>query len=114
MGIVASGLIGLSIMPHQEARFLCPLLVPLVLIFTWTLPSPPFWFWVTWLVFNIITTYVFGVVHQGGLIPTLSFLHRQITGLHDCRVLNRDLTCVPGGSSGTGKFNKTVIIPRAL
>jgi phosphatidylinositol glycan class Z len=86
-------------MPHQEARFLCPLLVPLILIYTYRQPKLSASFWTAWFLFNIITTYVFGVVHQGGLIPTMSFLHRQVTGLHDCRVINRDLTCIAGGNS---------------
>ena len=94
VGILFSGLIGLSVMPHQEARFLCPLLVPLVLIYTWKKARIPKVFWITWILFNIITTYVFGVVHQGGIIPAMGFLQRQTTGLGDCQVLESgDLTC---------------------
>lgn len=95
-----SGLIGLSIIPHQEARFLCPLLVPLVLIYTWKQIRLPAFFWVIWLIFNIITTYIFSVVHQGGIVPTMAFLQRQTTGIHGCHVLeNGDLTCAVGSNS---------------
>jgi phosphatidylinositol glycan class Z len=87
-------------MPHQEARFLCPLLVPLVLMYTWKQPRLPVYFWTAWILFNIITTYVFSAIHQGGLVPTMGFLQRQTTGLHDCHILNTgDLTCVAGTSS---------------
>lgn len=84
-------------MPHQEARFLCPLLVPLVMIYTWKQDRIPTSFWTIWILFNVITAYVFGVIHQGGIFPTLGFLHRQISGLKDCHVSNSgDLTCIAG------------------
>ena len=35
VSVIAVAMIGLSIMPHQEARFLTPMLVPLALIYTW-------------------------------------------------------------------------------
>ena len=35
VSVVAMAMAGLSIMPHQEARFLTPMLVPLVMIYTW-------------------------------------------------------------------------------
>jgi phosphatidylinositol glycan class Z len=86
-------------MPHQEARFLCPLLVPLILIYTWKQPKLTGSFWTCWILFNIITTYIFGVIHQGGMIHTMGFLSRQINGLHDCRLLDHgDLTCIAGPS----------------
>lgn len=100
--MVLSGIIGLSIMPHQEARFLCPLLVPLILIFTCKQPKLSRTFWLSWFLFNTITTYVFGVIHQGGLIPAMDLLYHQTNGLHDCRVLkNGDLTCA---SDATSRF----------
>lgn len=91
---------GLSIIPHQEARFLTPLLAPLILIYTWKQVKLPASFWVIWLLFNVITTYIFAVVHQGGIVPTMGFLQRQTTGIHDCHVLqNGDLTCTVGANS---------------
>lgn len=97
---VFSGLVGLSVIPHQEARFLTPLLVPLVLVYTWKQAKLPASFWVIWLLFNVITTYIFAVVHQGGIVPTMGFLQRQTTGIHDCHVLqNGDLTCAVGANS---------------
>lgn len=44
--IVVFGLGGLSFVPHQEARFLAPLLVPLIFIFTWNRAKLSRTFWV--------------------------------------------------------------------
>ncbi|CEP12647.1 hypothetical protein [Parasitella parasitica] len=110
ISIIFSGLIGLSIIPHQEARFLCPLLVPLVLVYTWKQVKLPASFWIVWLLFNVITTYIFGVVHQGGIVPAMGFLQRQTTSIHDCHVLdNGDLTCTVGANntSDTNGFDVT-------
>lgn len=103
MGVVFSGLIGLSIMPHQEARFLCPLLVPFIMIYTWKRERVPPLFWTTWFLFNFITAYVFGIIHQGGVVPAMWFLNRQTSGLTGCHVLNYgDLSCT---ANPTGKLN---------
>lgn len=106
MGIVFTSLVGLSIIPHQEARFLCPLLVPLVLIYTWRRPNLTLSFWLSWFLFNIITTYVFGVIHQGGIVPAMRFLHYQTKGIHNCYVLtNGGLSCSMDGSTGNSSDN---------
>ncbi|KAL7330640.1 alpha 1,2 mannosyltransferase [Mucor circinelloides] len=125
ISVVFSGLVGLSIIPHQEARFLTPLLAPLILIYTWKQVKLPASFWVIWLLFNVITTYIFAVVHQGGIVPTMGFLQRQTTGIHDCHVLqNGDLTCTVGANNATDTsgfhvttnlvFYKTYMPPRHL
>ncbi|KAG2230630.1 hypothetical protein INT48_005898 [Thamnidium elegans] len=126
VGVFFSGLIGLSIMPHQEARFLCPLLVPLVMIYTWKQKRLSPSFWAAWFLFNVITTYVFGVIHQGGLVSSMGFLNRQTNGLHDCYVLqNDDLSCAVGSPNLKTKsdqfnittnlvFYKTYMPPRHL
>ncbi|KAG0748347.1 hypothetical protein G6F62_002538 [Rhizopus arrhizus] len=98
--IILTSLVGLSIIPHQEARFLCPLLVPLVIIYSWKRPTLSTSFWISWFLFNVIATYVFGVIHQGGLVPTMRFLHHQTKGIHDCHVLrNEDLACRIGANT---------------
>ncbi|KAI7869953.1 Alg9-like mannosyltransferase family-domain-containing protein [Spinellus fusiger] len=81
---VATSMAGLSIFPHQEARFLAPMLVSLIILYTWNRTRLPVMFWITWIMFNIITTFVFGVLHQGGLVPTLSYLQQQYTGIQGC------------------------------
>ena len=103
--IILTSLVGLSIIPHQEARFLCPLLVPLVIIYSWKRPTLSTSFWISWFLFNVIATYVFGVIHQGGLVPTMRFLHHQTKGIHDCHVLrNEDLACHIGANTGKKRF----------
>lgn len=76
-----SGLLSLSVIPHQEARFLIPLIpllcmnmdirrfaskfhVPLVL---------------AWLSFNLVMSWIMGVYHQGGVIPAQTELRKIMT-----------------------------------
>jgi phosphatidylinositol glycan class Z len=64
-----SGIALLSIFPHQEARFLLPV-VPLILS-SIRLPSPRYrkpWI-VAWVIFNIALGVLMGVYHQGGIVP---------------------------------------------
>ncbi|KAI8336433.1 Alg9-like mannosyltransferase family-domain-containing protein [Choanephora cucurbitarum] len=110
LAIFALGLIGLSIMPHQEARFLCPLLVPLVLMYNWDQPVLPIPFFIAWLLFNLITTCVFGLVHQGGVVPALNFIQRFSSGIQECHLAGADeLTCtlLPNHDNTTHKIRVT-------
>ncbi|ETV96542.1 hypothetical protein H310_10253 [Aphanomyces invadans] len=59
----------LSMAPHQEARFLLPVLLPLTLVAP--LGSSHRVVQVVWLVFNVSLGLWFGVLHQGGLLPLL-------------------------------------------
>lgn len=62
-----SGTLILSILPHQEARFLMPC-VPLLL----TCFRPPRCrsFLVSWILFNGLLGSLMGIYHQGGVVPT--------------------------------------------
>ncbi|XP_047419847.1 GPI mannosyltransferase 4 [Sciurus carolinensis] len=66
----------LSAFSHQEARFLIPLLVPLVLL------CSPRTHPVTWkgtlVLFNALGALFFGCLHQGGLIPGLKYLEQVV------------------------------------
>ncbi|XP_037693688.1 GPI mannosyltransferase 4 isoform X1 [Choloepus didactylus] len=66
----------LSVFSHQEARFLIPLLVPLVLLCSLqTQPVP----WKGALVlFNALGALFFGCLHQGGLVPGLGHLEQVV------------------------------------
>ncbi|GAA6014017.1 hypothetical protein JCM11491_003489 [Sporobolomyces phaffii] len=75
----------LSIQPHQEPRFLVPLVIPLVLL----APQVDFLranrsnratrhFWALWILHSAIFTAFFGYLHQGGLVPTLLRLNREL------------------------------------
>lgn len=61
----------LSFFPHQEARFLIPLL-PLVVIsvvlFSKRIGKL---FWTIFVIFNVLFSVLFGVLHQGGVVPCL-------------------------------------------
>ncbi|CUS11415.1 unnamed protein product [Tuber aestivum] len=70
-----SGISLLSIFPHQEARFLIPA-VPLLLC-SISLPRNKILnkLWITsWIIFNVLLGTLFGVFHQGGVIPTQVYL----------------------------------------
>ena len=60
-----------SIFPHQEPRFLIPLL-PLIVIFTIiSTKSLSKIFIIVFIIFNITLAILFGILHQGGLLPCL-------------------------------------------
>ena len=62
----------LSLIPHQELRFLLPC-VPLLLTCL-RLPTSPRLltiFWTTWIIFNTLLSTLMGVYHQGGIIPSV-------------------------------------------
>ncbi|XP_004424857.2 PREDICTED: GPI mannosyltransferase 4 [Ceratotherium simum simum] len=66
----------LSAFSHQEARFLIPLLVPLVLLCSsQTQPGPCK---NTLVLFNALGALFFGCLHQGGLVPGLEHLERVV------------------------------------
>ena len=71
--IILFGLGVLSLAPHQEPRFLLPLIVPLSL-----LSDNPvlhgrrrIWFVYFWVAFNGLVLIFFGVLHQSGVVPSL-------------------------------------------
>ncbi|KAI8374421.1 Alg9-like mannosyltransferase family-domain-containing protein [Radiomyces spectabilis] len=102
LGIVGISMAGLSLMPHQEARFLAPMLVPLVLLVAWHQRRLPVAFWLLWVVFNIATLYIFGVLHQGGIVPAMAYLQGQVTKVGNCHLLDSShLTCQLGLSTRT-------------
>ncbi|XP_054983985.1 GPI mannosyltransferase 4 [Sorex araneus] len=66
----------LSAFSHQEARFLIPLLVPLVLLCSAhpePVPSKG-----TLVLFNVLGALFFGCLHQGGLVGGLEYLRRVV------------------------------------
>lgn len=73
-----SGLVVLSLSKHQEARFLLPT-VPLFLS-SIRLPKQKkaLRIWLgSWAVFNLVLGTLFGVYHQGGIVPAQVFLSKQ-------------------------------------
>jgi GPI mannosyltransferase 4 len=72
--VILFGLAVLSVAPHQEPRFLLPLLTPLILVkSTTTLGGASIWkyFITLWIMFNMTLLSLFGVVHQAGVVHSL-------------------------------------------
>ncbi|XP_078062402.1 GPI alpha-1,2-mannosyltransferase 4-like [Mustelus asterias] len=69
-------LIILSLFSHQEARFLSPLIAPVVIhgAFNYDVLRGR----TVIIVFNILCSVLFGCMHQGGLIPCLSYLEKAL------------------------------------
>jgi GPI mannosyltransferase 4 len=66
----ATGTLILSLIPHQEPRFLLPC-IPLLLSCV-RLPQAAEWrryFWISWIIFNAALGILMGVYHQGGIVP---------------------------------------------
>ncbi|XP_006884349.1 PREDICTED: GPI mannosyltransferase 4 [Elephantulus edwardii] len=66
----------LSAFSHQEARFLIPLLVPLVLLCSPQAQPVPCQG--SLVLFNALGALVFGCLHQGGLVPSLGHLEQVV------------------------------------
>jgi len=69
-GVVLLGLIVLSVAPHQEPRFLLPLVVP-VSVSMGTLVYTNKRVRLVWVLFNLALALFYGVVHQAGVVPSL-------------------------------------------
>ncbi|XP_014665306.1 PREDICTED: GPI mannosyltransferase 4-like [Priapulus caudatus] len=70
----------LSVFPHQEPRFLMPLIIPLVLLMHEHILGTKVltvlkWSWIMW---NILGCVIFGAFHQGGVTKSLLFLNNEI------------------------------------
>lgn len=64
---VLTSTIVLSFIPHQEFRFLMPLIVPLVYAFAYNIYASSRWLGV-WLLSNLLLIYFYTSVHQAGVI----------------------------------------------
>lgn len=65
-----SGIILISIAPHQEPRFLIPLSIPIALILGSKSKNFNHFFTIS-VVFSILMAILFGSIHQGGVIRTV-------------------------------------------
>ncbi|KZT71263.1 glycosyltransferase family 22 protein [Daedalea quercina L-15889] len=73
----------LSAFRHQEPRFLVPLLVPFISLISQGAQIRCLGksFWVTWFLSNAVLATIFGVLHQGGVVPSLISLHNDLGAL---------------------------------
>lgn len=69
----------LSAIPHQEPRFLLPMIVPMTFLFVCTI-NKQFYisFFSAWIVFNLLGVAWFGFLHQAGVTPVISILNKQL------------------------------------
>ena len=78
-----SGLIFLSLIPHQEARFLLPI-IPACLS-SIRIPksrTATKSFVTSWLIFNLTLGIIFGIFHQGGVVPAQIYVGQQAQQSH--------------------------------
>ena len=65
----------MSLVPHQEPRYILPVIIPLVCFIAkdnGVLRNRKFYF--TVFIFNIIGTSWYGFIHQGGILPSITYL----------------------------------------
>jgi len=87
-----SGLLGLLLLsaaPHQEPRFLVAMLLPLVVSVGSFITSKTS-FWYSWTLFNTATLVLFGVLHQGGLLPLINELHQDLAHINGCAFMSNN------------------------
>jgi len=82
---VLCALLALSAAPHQEARFLLPLVPPLVLLYCRALRHGLVL--TVWLAFNAVLVAAFGCAHQGGVVRALAHLQQAGRDSHPGRIL---------------------------
>ncbi|XP_041975581.1 GPI mannosyltransferase 4 [Aricia agestis] len=85
----------LSLFPHQEARFIIPVLVPLVYLYgNYLYPNEcdglalkrfKNLFRCIWYISNIVLAVFFGFIHQGGIYPFAKDLHSEIKNTYGVR-----------------------------
>lgn len=75
---IAPPLAILSLVPHQEPRFLLPLLFPLVLLYGPKVYGSRGLFWI-WIVFNLLLTGFYGYVHQAGVTRSMLVLEPRLS-----------------------------------
>lgn len=70
----------LSFIPHQEPRFISPVLSPLVILFACCLDGSSFKSIavLSWVIWNILGCAVFGMMHQGGIYPCVAYLQQYL------------------------------------
>src|SRR5690606_30552845 len=64
----------LSMKPHQEPRFLLPITIPILIECSRSAKLSSKFFKTVWLSFNLVLVVLFGILHQGGVVPAISSL----------------------------------------
>lgn len=93
----------LSIFPHQEARFLVPLIVPLVVLYAPRLVKYKVLIVIFWVIPNVGLTHFWGTVHQAGIVPAILATRNKLISPH-----------LENGDNVTAVFWKSYMPPRFL
>lgn len=74
-------LVLLSVIPHQEPRFLLPLIIPVCLLTSHCLFSRNSYLILRtiWIIFNLFGVGLFGYLHQGGMVSSLAYVQKMFT-----------------------------------
>ncbi|KAJ2865465.1 alpha 1,2 mannosyltransferase [Coemansia erecta] len=68
------GTAALSLVQHQEPRFMVPAL-PCIVLLTWRWHRVlPAYFWRVWAAYNVCCACIYGAVHQAGVVPVVQYL----------------------------------------
>ncbi|XP_055926111.1 GPI mannosyltransferase 4-like isoform X2 [Argiope bruennichi] len=109
----ATPLFLLSLIPHQEPRFLIPLLFPFVLLqcyFSSNRIFRKYIFVYLWCFQNIISILFFGFLHQGGVYLSLSYIHSFLLDHSNCALVFYKTYMPPRYVLGlTEEYNKVKI-----
>lgn len=90
----------LSIFPHQEPRFLLPLLLPIVFTTTKYFTSPNTkdqHIFPIWCFSNIVGLIFYGYLHQAGVTPMISHIFRDIKYVSNIHIVHSHTYSIPVG-----------------
>lgn len=102
----------LSIFPHQEPRFLIPLLLPIVFTTSKYFSSHylkkyrrilPIW-----CISNMIGLIFFGYLHQGGITPMISHVFQDIKHVSNTHIIHSHTYSIPVGLLMVPKINESI------
>eukprot|EP00898_Chlorokybus_atmophyticus_P001793 jgi/Chlat1/2614/Chrsp178S02457 len=110
VGCILLPLFALSMAPHQEPRFLLPLLLPLCIV-VGDVPVKTPMRKTVWAFFNISLLVGYGFLHQAGVVPATMHLHGLLQPQLQASV-HEDGSLLPGCQALSSSVNTTVIFHR--
>lgn len=67
----------MSLVPHQEPRYLIPTIVPLICSLSVSKLNTK-WFVNVWITFNVVGVVFYGFLHQAGLFPSIVYMNSHL------------------------------------
>jgi phosphatidylinositol glycan class Z len=101
----------LSVFPHQEPRFLLPLLLPIVFTTSkyfsshYIKGSPRIL--PIWICSNLIGLIFYGYLHQAGVLPMISYIFKDIKNVSDVHIIHSHIYSVPIGLLMVPQLNES-------